>query len=185
MFTRRVALFGIGGAVLLTCGGGLARISTGYTLAPGDAAIGLTVKELAIVRAIVETLCPADGDLPSGIEIGVHQRIDEEVWASSKAMAADLRSAISWMEHLPLVHGWGGRFTHLSPADREACFRDLLLAGPGPIVQAATGLKQLCLLFYYARPETWPAIGYDGPWVATPKPPASSLRYAELLQETR
>ena len=183
MFTRRVALFGIGGAVLLTCGGGLARLSSGYTLAPGDRAIGLDEKELAIVRAIVETLCPADGDLPSGIALGVHQRIDEEVWASAPAMAADLRSAITWIEHLPLVRGFGGRFTRLSPADREACFRALLLAGPGPIVQAAAGLKQLCFLFYYARPETWPAIGYEGPRVATPKPPESSLRYAELLRE--
>ena len=53
------------------------------------------------------------------------------------------------------------------------------------MVLALSTLRQLCLLFYYARPETWAAIGYDGPLIETPRVPDSSVRYAELLQAPR
>ena len=183
--SRRYALFGLAGATLLACGGGLAWIKLGYEVAPGDVPIGLSLKELAIVRAVVEALLPADGDLPSGLSLGVHQRIDEEIWSASPPIASDLRSALVLIEHLPPIYGYLGRFTRLSLEDRLDFFEEMLAAGPTPVVQAATALKQLCSFFYWGHEATWPAIGYDGPWVSTPRPPASSLRYAELLAQAR
>ncbi|MEQ1506860.1 MAG: gluconate 2-dehydrogenase subunit 3 family protein [Myxococcota bacterium] len=183
--TRRVALFGLGGAAFLACGGGLSWVSLGYALAPGDAAIGLTVKQLAIVRALVETLCPADGGLPAGLALGVHQRIDEEVWSQTDAIRADLGAALAVVEHLPPRYGWLHRFSRLSVPDREAYLATLVARGPRPIVQAVGSLRQLCALFWFAHPDTWPAIGYDGPWVKTPVPPPSSRRYAALLAAAR
>jgi gluconate 2-dehydrogenase subunit 3-like protein len=181
---RRVLSFGLGGAVLLACGGALGSLSTGYALAPGDAAIGLTVQQLAIVRALVEALFPADGDLPAGLDLGLHQRIDREVWASSDVLRSDLRSAVSLLEYAPLLYGFGHRFTRLDPPAREAAVRALLDRGPKPVVQAVVALKQLCSLLYYAHPSTWPAVGYDGPWVPE-KPPESTLRYEQLLEAAR
>lgn len=178
---RRMLTFGVGGAALLACGGGLSWLTLGYRLAPGDAAIGLSVKELAIVRAIVEALLPADGDLPSGITLGVHQRIDEEVWSAPDAVRADLSAAIQLLEVLPPVFGHAGRLTRLRPEQRAAALAAMMTQGPTPVVQAATALKQMCHLFAYVHEATWPAIGYDGPWVAVARPPPSSVRYAELL----
>jgi hypothetical protein len=183
--TRRMALFGLGGTAALVCGSGLSWFRLGYSLPAADVPIGLDTKQLCIVRAVVEALLPADGDLPDGLSLGVHQRVDEEVWAAPPGIGDDLRSAISLIEHLPPLYGFYGRFTRLSPEERLACFQQLLLAGPGPVVQSAVALKQLCSLFYWSHPQTWPAIGYDGPWVAKPAPPASSLRYAELLNQAR
>lgn len=180
-FSRRAALFGVGGAAVLGCGGLLSWVRLGYAVPPGDVPIGLTTKQLAIVRAIVDTLLPADGDLPSGIALGVHQRIDEEVWAASDPIRDDLRAAITVVEHLPPAYGFWGRFTRLDPAAREAYYRALLQGRPGPIVAAAVALKQMCGLYYYAHPSTWPAIGYDGPWVPVAAPPPSAERYRELL----
>ena len=137
------------------------------------------------MRAIVEALLPEDGDLPSGVALGVHQRIDEEVWAAPDALRADLKAGIALIEHTPPLFGFWGRFSRLSRDRREACFATLLARGPRPLRSAAVGLKQLCSLFYYARPETWGAIGYDGPWVDTPRPPASAIRYQALLQAAR
>ena len=184
-FDRRTVLFGLGGALVLACGGGLARVRTGYRLAPGDAAIGLTVKQLAVVRAVVETLLPADGDLPAGLALGVHQRIDEEVWAMSDELRSDVRSALEVVEILPLVWGFGGRFSRLALEDREVAFRRMATGTIGPVVQAASALKQMCALFYYASDATWAAVGYDGPFVQTPRPPPSSVAYAALLQAAR
>jgi hypothetical protein len=183
--TRRMALFGLGGTAALACGGGMSWFRLGYSLPAGDVPIGLDTKQLCIVRAIVEALLPADGDLPDGLSLGVHQRIDEEVWAAAPATGDDLRAAISLLEHLPPMYGFYGRLTRLSPSERLACFEQLLLAGPGPVVQSAVALKQMCSLFYWSHPQTWPVIGYDGPWIATPVPPASSVRYAELLTKAR
>lgn len=182
---RRLLAFGAGGAALLACGGGLSWLSLGYRVADGDVPVATTVKELAIVRAIVEALLPEDGDLPSGLALGVHQRIDEELWAMPPHLREDLKSALQLLEHLPPVFGFPGRLTRLSPADRERAFVAFLRAGPTPIVQAATALKQMCHLFYFARDEAWAGIGYDGPWIATPKPPPSALRYAEALAAAR
>jgi hypothetical protein len=178
--SRRTALFGLGGTLALACGGGLARLRTGYALAPGDAAIGLSVKQLAVVRAVVEALLPLDGDLPAGVTVGVHQRIDEEVWAMPDELRSDVRAAVELIEILPLVWGFGGRFSRLSAGDREAAFSRMSTSSLGPVTQAANALKQMSALYYYAADATWPAIGYDGPWVKTPKPPPSSLAYAAL-----
>ncbi len=185
MLTRRTALFGLGGALVLACGGALGRLATGYSLPPGDAPIGLSEKELAIVRAIVEALCPAEPDLPGGLELGVHQRIDEEVWSMAPDLADDVRSAVNVIEMLPLVAGFGGRFTHLPVERRLEAFSWMLASGPRAVGQAASALKQMCSLFLYTREETWAAIGYDGPWIATARPPPSSVAYAALLAERR
>jgi hypothetical protein len=181
---RWVLASGLGGAALLACGGVVGTLSTGYALAPGDAAIGLTAQQLAVVRAIVEALLPRDGDLPDGISLGVHQRIDQEVWAAPEAIGDDLRSAISVLEYAPLVYRFGGRLTRLDPPTRLAALGHLRERGPTPLVQAVVALKQMCALFYWSRPEVWPAIGYDGPWVPE-KPPASAVRYEELLKAAR
>lgn len=181
---RRLLSFGLGGAAMLAAGGVWSWFRGGYSVPPGDVPVALTVKELAIVRAIVEALHPADGDLPSGLSIGVHLRIDEEVWSANDHARADLKAAIGVLEHVPLLFGWGGRLTHLPPADRVAFLVEVMATGPGPIGRAATAIKQLCSLFYYSHPATWAAIGYDGPWVPE-SPPDSSVRYAEHARAAR
>lgn len=180
---RRVLSFGLGGAAVLAAGGALSWLRLGYEVGPDDVPIGLSVKELAIVRAIVEALHPADGDLPSGLAIGVHQRIDEEVWSSNDETREDLKAAINALEHLPPLFGWRGRLTHLPAEERVAFLVRMSQTGPGPVARAATAIQQLCSLFYYGHPATWAAIGYDGPWVPA-RPPPSSLRYAELLRRS-
>ena len=138
------------------------------------------------MRAVIEALHPADGDLPAGIALGVHQRIDEEVWAMSDELRADVRSAIEWVELLPVLWGFGGRFSRLSVARRERVFQRMLTGSVGPVAQAAKALQQMGALFYYGSEETWPALGYDGPWVKVPRPPPSSVAYAALrLQAPR
>jgi hypothetical protein len=182
---RRLLAFGAGGAALLGCGGALSWLTVGYSLPPGDVAVGLSVKELAIVRAIVEALLPEDGDLPSGLSLGVHQRVDEEVWSAPDDVRSDLRAAIQLLEVLPPLYGFPGRLTRLRPDQRLACLQALRTAGWTPIVQAVTALQQMCHLFAYVQPGSWPAIGYDGPWVGVERPPPSSVRYAEVLAAAR
>ncbi len=182
---RRFLALGVAGTALLGLGGTLSWLKLGYGLAPGDIAIGLSTKKLAIVRALVEVIAPAADGFPGGLALGVHQRVDEEIWATTPDDASDLRSAIQLLEHLPPFFGFAGRFSSLSAEKRTRCFEAYLRGGPTVVVQAAIGLKQMIHLFTYGSEPTWVSISYEGPWIRTPKPPASALHYADLLAKAR
>lgn len=182
---RRVLAGGVATGALLALGGGLSWVSLGYRLRSGEVAIGLSEKELCVVRALVDALLPAADGMPGGVDVGVHQRIDEEVWAAQTDTASDLRAAIQLIEHAPPLFGRASRMSRLPVAERAAVLERLAVSGVDVVVQASVSLKQMAHLFYYGHPKVWPHLGYDGPLVATPRPPASSRRYAELLAARR
>jgi hypothetical protein len=179
---RRLFQVGFGGSLLVSAGGALRWVTSGYALQGGQRAIGLSVKELCVARAIVETLLPADDGLPSGVELGIVQRIDEEVWAASESLQGDLRAALQLLEHGPPLFGSFGRLTRLAPDARAECYRRYLSADNEVFVLSAQAYRQMAHLFYYADARLWPAIEYDGPWVPEPKPPESTLRYRAILE---
>jgi hypothetical protein len=185
LIRRRTLLFGLGGAALLAGGGVALRLGTGYTLPEGAVPIALTDKEFAIVWAIVEALLPADGDLPSGVDLGVPQRIDEELWSMNAETRSDLQSALSALEYWPVMARYGSRLSKLPPARRAEVLSEMAVRGPRPIALAASSLKQMCHLFFYAHERTWAAIGYDGPIVRTAQPPPSAVAYRALLDARR
>ncbi len=182
---RRLLSLGAGGTAALAVGSCLGWFKLGYRNREGDVPIGLSAKQLVIVRAAVEAIVPADGDLPGGIELGIHQRVDEEVWAQSDDFREDFASALQLLEHTPPLFGYLGRFSHLSLQQREAFLNRILSRGPRLASQALNGLRQLVLFLYYSQDPTWPAIGYDGPWIRTERPPESARAYAELLHAAR
>lgn len=185
---RRLLKLGIGGAVLLTASGFALRwFSAGYDrqLTQGEVPIALSGKELAIVKAYVAALLPADDALPSGVALGIHQRIDEELWAASSAVRNDAKAGLQLFEHAPLLNGFGARFTALEPDAQRAYVGRALVGTNDALRQIASALKQLSHLLYYARPEVWKAIGYDGPWVPTAVPPDSHIAYQDLLKRKR
>lgn len=179
---------GVAGAALLALGGGLASwITAGYgaLLGPEDVPVALSVKEMAVVRALVEGLFPAEDGFPAGLALGLHQRIDEELWAASDVTRAALKDGIQLLEHVPPLYGHAHRFTALAPAARAEVFSRMLASDNATLRQIAFALKQMTHLFYYANPATWPRIHYDGPFVEAPRPPASALLYADLVRARR
>jgi len=185
---RAVLRLGVGGAVLLAAFGGVAAwITAGYAsqLDPTDAPVALSVKELAVVRALVDALFPAEDGFPSGIELGVHQRVDEEIWAAAEVTRSGLKSGLALMEHLPPLYGHAHRFTALSREARVRVFDAMLRSKTETIRQIAVALKQATQLFYYGNEKVWPHIHYDGVFIKTPRPPASSVAYASLLRARR
>ena len=123
--------------------------------------------------------------MPSGLELGLHQQIDEQVWAADPHVAGDLRAALELLEHVPLLFGHFGRLTSLDREARRDVIESMLSSQRDLFVQVGFGLKQMVQMLYYANDAVWPHIGYDGPWQPTPVPPESSLRYAALLRQAR
>jgi hypothetical protein len=185
---RTVLRLGAAGAALLAVGGGLgAWITSGYAaqLAPGDVPVALSVKELAVVRAIVDAFFPAEGSFPAGLDLGVHQRVDEELWAAGAFTRDGIKSGLHLVEHLPPLYGHPHRFTALSRQGRLVVFEAMLRSKTDTIRQIACALKQATHLFYYGHEQVWPSLHYDGVFVATPRPPDSSIAYASLLRSRR
>jgi hypothetical protein len=182
---RRFLAIGAGGAALLGVGGTLRWVAGGYRLPAGELGLVLSTKEMVVVRALIEVLVPGGDGLPSGLELGVAQRIDEELWAQPDAVRADLRAALHLLEHAPPLFGFFGRLSSLGPEKRLRAFERMREHGPDVVVQAAAALKQLAQLHYYGHPAVWSQIGYDGPWVREARPPESHIRYLELLDAAR
>ncbi len=186
---RRTALrLGAVAAALLAVGGGVASwITAGYAplLDPSDVPVALSIKEMAVVRALVEALFPAEDGFPAGLALGLHQRVDEELWAASEYTRGALKDGLQVLEHVPPLYGHRHRFTALSPAARVDVFTHMLASDRATLRQIAFALKQMTHLFYYANPAAWPHIHYDGPFVETAKPPASAVVYADLVRARR
>lgn len=181
---RRLLQAGVAGGVLLGVLG-LVRGLSGDRPTGEDRAIGLSPSGFLVGRALVEALLPAEDGFPSGLELGIHQRLDEEVWASPPAVRDDVESALTLLEWAPPVVGRYSRLSHLNPAERLACFDALLRSRPRLVVAAAVSLKQMLHAFYHADPAVWAGMGYEGPFVRTPVLHASSVRYHELLELAR
>lgn len=186
---RRAFLkLGVGTTALLAVGGGVASwVGSGYgaLLGPGDVPVALSVKELAVVRALVDALFPEEGAFPSGLSIGLPQRIDEELWAAPERTRGPLKDGIQLLEHVPPLYGHMHRFTALDRARRVAVFEAVLGSGRSTLRQIGVALKQLTHLYYFAHPAVWKAIGYDGPFIEKPVPPDSRVAYERLLSARR
>jgi hypothetical protein len=181
---RRLIQVGLGGSIVLALGGGVLSWATrGYRLLPGEAAIGLGEKELCVARAVVEALLPGGDGFPSGVALGIHQRIDEEAWAADDETRRDLSAALVVLEHAPPLIGVFGRLSTLTALERASALQAMMRHAWDVVAQSALAIRQLCLIFYFCRDETWAPIGYEGPWLPTPRPPDSALRYAELLAD--
>lgn len=172
---RRLLQGGVVAAAALGVGGALRWFGGGYGGAPD--VVALSAKEAVVVGALVDVLFPAVGAFPAGRDLGVVDRVDEELFSQSSAVRDDLKAALQLLEHAPPLFGFFHRFSALAVADRDVVFTRLLQRGPDVVVQACAGLKQLCSIAYYAHPSTWAAIGYDGPWQREERPPPSRARY--------
>ncbi len=183
---RRWIQLGVGGTALLAAGGSVgAWLSTGYTLRGDEAPIVLSTKEFCVLRAVVEVMVPGGGGLPRGVDVDVPQKIDQQIWAAEDATQSDFSAALQLVEHSPLMHGHLARFTRLSVADRADVLKKLSRSSVDVFAAVANGLRTMVFTVYYSQEPTWDAIEYDGPWVYEAKPPASALRYAQLLKARR
>lgn len=178
---RRLLQVGTMGALALGVAGSLSWMGR-YPLLPGEAALGLSEKGLCVARAITEAILPEEDGFPSGLSLGVHQRLDEEAWAASPQIRANIDGALSLLEHAPLLYGHLTRLSRLPVDERLSVFIELCRDRRRLVLAAATTTKQMLHLFYYAHPATWEGTGYAGPYAPEPRPPASSLRYQELLR---
>lgn len=135
--------------------------------APSDLRV-LSVGEWALLDAVADTFIPHGGAFELGArDVALPSRIDAFLADERPTVLRGVSAALLVVEWAsPLVAGHSfARFSKLDAAARSASIDALCLSRVGLLRDVYAGLKQLCMFTFYAIDATWPAIGYDGPWV--------------------
>lgn len=171
-WTRRRLL--LAGAVLTAAGLTTQRLS-GYRLPDWKGKV-LSPAQALIVMAAAEALLPPVPRLarPAPLPPDYHAvavGVDTYLSGLPTASRREIGALLAVLEHgtTPLGGHWQ-RLTRLDVAERRA-FLERLRSRGGLLAQAAVGIRDLVMLGYYQRPESWAPLGYPGPQVAAlPRP---------------
>lgn len=138
-------------------------------LGPGERPVSLPVREFAVLKAVARRLVPGGAGHPGAEDLGVAARIDRELSFHPARFAVDLRDALRLIEWWPLATRFS-RFTRLAGEQQDEVLGEMLTSRFALRRVAAQELKILVTFFHYTQEPTWPAIGYDGPWVPRVSP---------------
>ncbi len=157
--TRRGAAVGATLAVVTAVVG--AR-TCGYPDLPDGLAV-LTRDAAAVLRAAIDAWIEPRPDRAAVDD--VLRRIDRFLATQPAGVRRQVRAALALVEQSPLgLMGRWDRFSALERPRRVALIA-ALDARRGVAAEAARAARDLVMLGYYQRPESWGALGYRGPWV--------------------
>lgn len=135
--------------------------------------------EVAVLVAAAGALIP---DVPAELAMRgaradglfVAQRVDGFLQGLPGGMLLEIHAMFGLIEHGTMLGGYLTRFTRLDPAERLDFLQKLKNLG-SKFTLAAVGIRDLCLLGWYANPRTWTGLGYDGPLLTrrAPRPVAA------------
>lgn len=131
--------------------------------------------EVAVLAASAGALLPdtpaqltkASASGPSGVEVA--QMVDGFLRGCPGPMILEIHAMFGLIEHGTILNGSILRFTRLAPEKRLDYLLRLNQMG-SKFGEAFRGLRELCLLGWYAHPKTWVALDYDGPLLERPAP---------------
>jgi hypothetical protein len=179
--TRRRLLQLSGGAtVALAAGSWLTMRGSAehYRKLIGDAKPAvLSVKELAVLFAVVDRMLPAEPGWPTAREARIAERIDRELSFHTRKFQGDVQAALFLVEHGGLARAKLTRFSKLPEAEQDEWLQRMA-AGNDLERQAVSALKIFASFFYYCDERTWPGIHYAGPLVQTASAPEADSRVA-------
>lgn len=152
------------------------------TLADWEVAV-LAASAGALIPDTPADLSSKNGSSPSGVEVA--QKVDRFLQSFPRPQLLEIHAMFGLIEHGTILNGSLLRFTRLTPAKRFDYLLRLQTMG-SKFGEAFRGLRDLCLLGWYAHPQTWEAMGYDGPLLERPAPqsvqtPGSAGPYDRLL----
>ena len=141
----------------------------------------LSRRELAILVAIADrVITPIDGT-PTAGDARVARRIDRELAFNEGTLAGDVRAALSLVEYAPFLDLRLRPFTRLTPAEQDAHLQACAESRWTTRRNAFSGLRFLCLFFYYTDDRTWHSVGYSGTMIDRKLPEAANAR--EVLDQ--
>jgi hypothetical protein len=118
-------------------------------------------EEYAVFQAVARAILGLEDELPD-----VAAEVDRLVSRMSSGVKRDMHWMLRIFEHgTHLFDLKGKRFTRLAREDQEQYLGGWMQSSLGARRIVFRALKLLASLGYYGLPDTWNAIGYDGPWL--------------------
>ena len=121
---------------------------------------------MTIVERMVDTGEPG---APAPREIGTLATLDAVLASMDTSLVDELRLALRLVDYWPLIFEF--RFCRFRSLSAEAQDRSLEGWRSSRIEtrrRVFYALRNLSLLGYWSQDETWPLIGYPGPWIRRP-----------------
>jgi Gluconate 2-dehydrogenase subunit 3 len=162
-FGRREFLRRGGGTLLLALGGALPGCRAGEAEDPHRP---FSDVEREVLRSLCERLLPGGGGEPGAMEMDVPGRIELLLAELGPGATRDFRRLLALIEWSPwLFEAKPGRFTRLSPREQDQVLRGWADSRLGFRRTGFVAVKRLAMSVYYAQRQSWPAIGFPGPWL--------------------
>lgn len=126
----------------------------------------LTDSEYHLFAAVCAACLPAEGNaggLVPWTGLPVMRNLDRLVAGVPPEARGDVSKALFLLDHAAIVSGWHGRRLVDLPVAEARAYLQAWSDG-GPAQRAVTNLvRRLAYVAYWEVPDTWGAIGYDGP----------------------
>jgi len=137
--------------------------------------------ELATLAAVADRVIVARDGTPTAREARTARRIDRELTFNEGQLVGDVRAALAMIEYGSYLDLHLRPFTRLDPAAQDAYLQACAESSWTLRRNAFSGLRFLCLFFYYTDDRTWRSIGYGGTMVDRKLPEAANAR--EVLDQ--
>lgn len=133
----------------------------------------LTVDEFEVLTTVCKRILDdGSGDPPWAIARKVALRIDRELQYWEPHNRGQFRQLLALFEHGTFWLSFKfGPFTAMSAAEQDAYLADWMTSGLDLKRQGFQTFKTMVAFFHFTLDETWPRVGYDGPWVQSPPMP--------------
>jgi len=158
--------------------GGLAAAVAALSVAIPGSASELDDDDCALLRTLTTRLCGgsalglAPGELARAEQAAV-AGIAEFLGESARyvpGLVGDVRLALTFVEHAPLLSRSRSRFSFLSSADQDHVLAGFMHSDVSLQRDVFVALKSLTTLFFYEQPSVYRRIGYQGPLSGGGKP---------------
>tara|TARA_B110000503_G_scaffold80101_1_gene122812 strand:+ start:2731 stop:3324 length:594 start_codon:yes stop_codon:yes gene_type:complete len=127
--------------------------------------------------AYAEAILPEGDGFPDANTARVVQRLDEEVYFTTKKIASDMKSVLDAMEYLPVFYGKMSRFSKMSKVDRLNFLQGLRDTKNETVKAVVNNCRLVVFNMYYGHESTWAAIGYDGTFTKMPEIMGEQRKY--------
>lgn len=161
---RRFLQVGLAGGLLLALGG-LALTPGGPSAAAPTLKV-LSARELAVLAAIADRVCPGGDGLPTATEIGVAEKLDAFLDGMDPWTVADVRKLLGLFESRTgglVLDGRWRPFSELSPTQQDAVLDGWRRSRLAFKRAAFLALRALVVSQYWADPRVTIHLGYPGP----------------------
>ena len=121
---------------------------------------------MAIVERMVDT---GDPGAPAPRDIGTLATLETALASLDASLVEELRLALRLVDYWPLVFELRfRRFRSLSAETQDRSLEGWRTSRIETRRRVFYALRNLALLGYWSQDETWPLIGYLGPWIRRP-----------------